>query len=186
MVSAPEIEPVGPGLWLWRAYDPKVKVELFSTAIATASGIYLVDPIPLAGDALATLEKTGTIAGIVITNENHQRAADHFAEQFAAPIYRGNFATDGIAAVPIEGAVADEIAVYHEADDGTLIMGDALINCDPYGFALLPAKYCSNSKLMRRSLSRLLDPTFKRMLFAHGMPILNGARQRLEHLLKSQ
>jgi hypothetical protein len=64
-----------------------------------------------------------------------------------------------------------------------MVIGDALINFEPYGFGLLPAKYCSNFKLMRRSLSQLLDYSFERMLFAHGMPILSRARERLELLL---
>ena len=84
----------------------------------------------------------------------------------------------------IEGAPAGEIAVFDDADGGTMIMGDALINFEPYGFALLPAKYCSNAKLMRRSLPKLLDYSFERMLFAHGTPILSGARRRLERLLE--
>ena len=69
-------------------------------------------------------------------------------------------------------------------DGGTMIMGDALINFEPYDFTLLPAKYCSNAKLMRRSLPKLLDYSFDRMLFAHGTPIVSGAWQRLEELLR--
>jgi hypothetical protein len=64
-----------------------------------------------------------------------------------------------------------------------MIMGDALINFEPHGFALLPAKYCRDSKLMRQSLPRLLERPFERMLFAHGTPILSGAHTRLEQLL---
>lgn len=183
MASAAEIEPVGPGLRIWRAYEPAVNADLFSSAIAVGGAVYLIDPIPLAPDAQAALEKLGVIAGIVITNENHTRAADCFAGQFHVPIYGRGFTAGGLIAVTIDGAAPDEIAVYCEADEGTLIVGDALINFEPYGFALLPAKYCSNRKTMRDSLSNLLDYSFKRLLFAHGTPILSGARGRLEQLL---
>ena len=64
-----------------------------------------------------------------------------------------------------------------------MIVGDALINFEPYGFDFLPAKYCRDFKLMRRSLPKLLGYTFERMLFAHGTPILSGARAKLERLL---
>ena len=184
MPIASEIEPVDAGLWIWRAYDPAVKADLFSTAIATAAGLYLIDPIPLAADALAALMKFGTPAGIVLTNENHQRAADHFAAQFQVPLYEGSFIAAGLAAIPIDGGPPGEVAVYCEAGGGTLIIGDALINCEPYGFALLPSKYCSNPRLMHRSLPKLLDYPFTRMLFAHGTPIVSRARQRLEQLLQ--
>jgi hypothetical protein len=89
-----------------------------------------------------------------------------------------------LTAVEVEGAAAGEIAIHSAVGDGTMVVGDALINFEPYGFALLPAKYCSNFKVMRESLSRLLDYSFDRMLFAHGLPILSRARERLEQLLK--
>jgi hypothetical protein len=38
---------------------------------------------------------------------------------------------------------------------------------------------------MRRSLRKLLDYKAERMLFAHGMPILSGASDRLQRLLDS-
>jgi hypothetical protein len=201
MLHASEIEPVFPGICLWRFYDPSVKADLFSTAIETAAGTYLVDPIPLAPDAFASPTSRAKIAGIIVTNENHERAAAQFAEKFKVPIYldaalasatklagvtpvlESSFPAE-LKSVAIEGGPAGEIAIHFSASDGTVVIGDALINFEPYGFALLPAKYCSNFKLMRRSLSKLLDYSFERMLFAHGMPILSQARDRFELLLK--
>jgi hypothetical protein len=200
MPFASELEPVSPGILLWRVYDPSVKAELFSTAVETTSGTYLVDPIPLAPDAVANLASGTKIAGIIVTNENHERAAAQFAERFKVPVYldtalasvtkvpgaapvRENSFPAELTAIPIEGGPAGEMAIHFAVNDGTMIVGDALINFEPYGFALLPAKYCSNAKLMRRSLSQLLAYSFERMLFAHGMPIMSHARERLEHLL---
>jgi hypothetical protein len=88
--------------------------------------------------------------------------------------------------VAIEGGPNGETAIHFAGTQGTMVIGDALINFEPYGFTLLPAKYCSNFKLMRRSLAKLLDYPFERMFFAHGMPILVHARDRLELLLKEQ
>ena len=78
------------------------------------------------------------------------------------------------------------MAIHSKVAGGVVVIGDALINFDPYGFTFLPDKYCTNSKLMRRSLAKLLDYCFERMLFAHGTPIQSNARQRLEALLKSE
>ena len=201
MPVASEIEPVSPGISIWRCYDRSVKADLFSTALETTSGIYLIDPVPLAPEAAASLGGQVKTAGIIVTNENHERAAAQFSEKFAVPIYvsaaligttRLPSATPvpdkdlltAFTAVEVEGAPAGEIAIHSAIGDGTMVVGDALINFEPYGFALLPAKYCSNFKLMRRSLAGLLDYSFERMLFAHGLPILSQARERLEHLLK--
>jgi hypothetical protein len=200
MLHALEIEPVLPGICLWRFYDPSVKAELFSTALETTAGTYLIDPIPLALEAVASLTARSKIAGIIVTNENHDRAAAQFGEKLKVPIYlhaalsgatklpggvpvqENSFPTE-LTAVAIEGGPAGEIAIHSTAAGGTMVIGDALINFEPYGFALLPAKYSSNFKLMRRSLFQLLDYSFERMLFAHGMPILSRARERLELLL---
>jgi hypothetical protein len=200
MLHAAEIEPVVPGICLWRFYDPSGKADLFSTALETAAGTYLVDPIALAPDAVASLTARSKIAGIIVTNENHDRAAAQFGGKFKVPIYLHAALADAtklpgavpvqensfpaeLTAVAIEGGPAGETAIHSAATGGTMVMGDALINFEPYGFALLPAKYSSNFKLMRRSLFQLLDYSFERMLFAHGMPILFRARERLELLL---
>jgi hypothetical protein len=202
MPVAQEVDQVAPGIFLWQFYDPAVKADLFSTALETPSGVYLIDPIPLATEPLTDLEAARQVAGVVVTNENHVRATVQFAEKYSVPVFlhaavrdalalsqiielqdKGRFAP-GLTAVAIEGGPVGEIAVHHEADGGTMVVGDALINFEPHGFALLPAKYCSDFKLMRRSLSKLLEYDFERMLFAHGTPLLSGARGRLEHLLK--
>jgi hypothetical protein len=201
MPRASDIEPVAPGISLWHFYDSSVKAELFSTALETNSGTYLIDPIPLAADALVGLAAGANVVGIIVTNQNHERAAAQFANKFEVPIYMDAAITSlvkmpaslpigddsfppGLKAVGIEGGPTGETALHWAAGDGTMVVGDALINFEPYGFALLPAKYCSNFKLMRRSLWKLLDYPFERMLFAHGLPILSHARERLELLLK--
>lgn len=198
-----EIERVCPEILLWRFYDPAVKADLFSTALETPLGMYLIDPIPLRPDASGSLASGVKVAGIIVTNENHERAAAQFAEQFGVPVYLDTTriraptlsgalpfwqprSPAGLTAIEIEGGPGGEIAIHYDLQDGVMVIGDALINFEPYGFALLPPKYCSNFKLMRRSLSKLLDYSFERMLFAHGMPILSKARQRLEELLKEQ
>lgn len=185
MRCASEIEPVGPGISLWRYYDPASKTDLFSTGLETPSGTYLIDPIPLAPAALADLR---SIVGVVVTNENHVRASEDFAARFRVPVYSA--ASDpfapGLTAIAIDGAPPGEIAIHSPANGGTIVIGDALINFEPYGFTFLPAKYASNSKLMRKSLEKLLDYSFDRMLFAHGMPIISDARARLETLLKNR
>jgi hypothetical protein len=187
MVSAAEIEPIAPGLCLWRVYDPAVKAELYSTAVTIGKRTYLVDPVALTPDALAQLRSQSSIAGVIVTNENHPRAAPEFADRLKVPVYSDGVQPfpAGLTAVQIEGAARGEIAVYSDTGAGVIVMGDALINFEPHGFTFLPAKYCSNVKAMRRSLAKLLAYSFDRMLFAHGTPILVGARRRLEELLEN-
>lgn len=201
MPLAQEVDEVAPGILAWQMFDNKVKAELFSTALETPAGTFLVDPIPLESDGLASLRTRRKATGIFVTNANHLRATAEFAKIFSVPIYAhvelrgspdfpqstwvqdGEVFANGLTAVAIDGGPAGEMALYYNDTGGTMVLGDALINFEPHGFGLLPAKYCLDSKRMRRSLGKLLDYAFDRMLFAHGTPILSGGRERLEHLL---
>lgn len=196
-VSDPDFAQLRPGLWLWHTYDPTVKTELFSSAIATPSGIFLVDPIPLPDRHLATLTEAGPVTGIIVTNANHQRAAFDYSDRFSVPVLGhpetlaaikptrvGDLAEAGLDRIDIPGAVTGEIALYQPSNGGTLIVGDALINLEGYGFTFLPAKYCLDQKQMRQSLRKLLPLPVERLLFAHGTPVITQARERLIALIK--
>lgn len=201
MPSAPELLQLTPALWIWQAFDPAVKSDLFASAVQTPDGLFLVDPIPLPAPSLAEITAGRALRAVLVTNGNHSRAAPDFARQFGCPILaavpvleefepaqRRAIPTDGqiaprVAAIPIKGAAAGEVTFHFADDGGTLVLGDALINFEPYGFSFLPPKYCSDQREMRRSLRQLLEWPCERLLFAHGTPILSGARSRLEALL---
>jgi glyoxylase-like metal-dependent hydrolase (beta-lactamase superfamily II) len=190
-------------LAIWHTYDPTVKAELYSTCLAAMAGIYLIDPIPLQKQALDGLIGSSRVAGIVVTNSNHRRAAVQFAQRFQVGIFAhheaftddkpsflttitdGEEISDGLRVIHIQGAAPGEIVVHFAGDGGTLIVGDALVNFEPYAFSFLPAKYCSNQKQMCRSLQKLLDYKAERILFAHGTPILSNASERFRGLLDS-
>jgi hypothetical protein len=201
MPPATELLRLSDSISLWQAYDPTVKADLFSSAIQAAAGVFLIDPIPLTQSCLEELRTPMGFAAVLVTNGNHHRAAMELACQLGVPIFAadsvvaefaapnaksiddGGEILSGVAAMAIVGAASGETAFHFAENGGTVVLGDALINVEPYGFALLPAKYCSDQKQMRRSLRRLLDWPFERLLFAHGTPILVSARERLERLL---
>jgi glyoxylase-like metal-dependent hydrolase (beta-lactamase superfamily II) len=157
----------------------------------------------LQSETLDELVGSGRVSGIIVTSSNHHRASAWFAAQFSIPVFArretfsdkmprqfrkvadGDEICDGLLLSGIEGAAAGEIVLHYAPSGGTLIVGDALINFEPYGFTFLPAKYCSNEKEMRRSLRKLLKYKADRILFAHGSPILSGATDRLQALLDS-
>ena len=202
MPQAADLLRLSDSIWLWQVYDPRVKSDLFSTAVKTDGRLFLIDPTPLAPSCLEEMAAPLGTVSVLVTNLNHPRAAAMFAREFDAPIFaagsvvaefpaaKATVIADGekigswVSAITIDGAATGETAFHFRDDGGTMVIGDALINFEPYGFTLLPAKYCSDQKVMRRSLRRLLDWQFERLLFAHGTPILAAARDRLETLLR--
>lgn len=192
-----EIQLIRPGLFFWQGYDAKVKTDLGCCALATPAGLIFVDPLPLAREPLTEMVSQFPPAGIVLTNANHERAAADFARRFGVPVHahaeaRGEVAADrwiaeedavlfeNVRALRLPGFAKGEIAL-HAGD--CLLMGDALINAEPYGFAMLPEKYCENAKLARASLGKLLPLRPAVITFAHGLPIVTGAQRKLEILL---
>lgn len=198
---ADELTQLTPSLFVWQSYDSAVKADLFSTAVVTPAGVFIVDPILLEPSQLDRLHDCGRIAGLVVTNANHHRAASWYSQEFSVPIFAaadvftnekperfaeiegGKKIEDEFEVRQIDGAVAGEVALYHGRDGGALIVGDALINLEPYGFAFLPPKYCCDQDEMRRSLRKLSDWQAERIFFAHGIPILSDATERLRQLL---
>ncbi len=196
----PDLHDLGGGALIWQRYDPSVKAELFSTAFTNRAGTFLIDPIPLSDESLAAALGENRIAGIFVTNANHARAAAAFSERFAVPIFAhpavraeiGEAAVTAVAdgethlgmqVIELSGAAPGEIALYSPEGIGTVVIGDAVINFGSNGFALLPAKYCENARLLPKSLRKLLTLNFERLLFAHGTPILSGAHAKLATLL---
>ena len=198
MPRADEFQQVTDGLYFWQAYDPAVKVDLSCCARRTARGLVFIDPIPLAREALVELCKVTAPAAIILTNGNHARAAADFRKRFSIPIFAhaaavaelglavdqeiadGETVLDEFTVAALPGAAPGEIALH----SGTVLhVGDALIHLAPHGFAPLPEKYCADAKELRVSLGKLLRFPFEILTFAHGLPLVFQARQRLAHIL---
>ena len=195
---AAELHHISPYLLIWQAFDQAAKTELFSTAVISDDAMIIIDPIALTDLAERELNGCGRVASIILTNVNHVRGAISFHQRYAAPIFAAvelskevpnaqpvNDATaiHNLRIIALDGAAPGEIAIHDPRDRGSVIVGDALINFDPYGFTVLPKKYCLNQKVMIRCLHRLLDLEFQRLLFAHGIPITARAPERLQSLL---
>jgi glyoxylase-like metal-dependent hydrolase (beta-lactamase superfamily II) len=202
MPEAEELQQITASLWAWQVYDPAIKSDLFSTALLAAGLLFLVDPVRLASPFWKELTADRRLGGILVTNVNHLRNAAALARRERIPVLaaepvtrqlaavetkildHGSQVAPNLTAIAIEGAAEGELAFHSADDDGTVVTGDSLIHLEPYGFALLPAKYCVDQKAMWRSLRQLLDYQFERLFFAHGTPLISSARSRLEMLLE--
>jgi hypothetical protein len=194
---ATDFQTVTPSVFAWHAYEPAVKCELSSCAIETAHGLVLVDPIELAAEALARLLHGRTPHAIVLTNGNHTRAAEKFRTALGVKIFAprdadglevtpdatlsdGQIAFGDIRILSLPGAGPGEIALVGQ---GVACLGDALIHLPPDDLRILPDKYCTDPAQLRRSLRKLLSCDFQVMTFAHGVPLTDSPRTKLEPLI---
>ena len=174
-LSPGPLAPHGDGFFTWHAYDPACKAELWSTGFTDAHGTTLFDSI----DWPDSSSPSSAPVWIVKTNANHDRACADLAKKWQAIL------TDrppGFTSIPLPGAGEAETAYFHRPS-GSLVLGDALIHLAPHGLMLLPDKYCTNPALLRKSLGKLLDFAVRRIFFAHGDPILQNGRERIQSLL---
>ena len=199
MARADEVQEVLPDLHFWQAYEPSMKVDLSCCSRRTARGTVFIDPIPLAKHALSELVAEAPPLAIIVTGGNHARAAAEYRARFSIPIYAHAAAAPELG-IPVDHLVADEETVLdaftvitlpgatpgeialHGA--GVLHVGDALIHLPTPGFTILPGKYCGDAIELRCSLGKLLRFPFEVLTFAHGLPIVARARQRLVQLLE--
>ena len=196
MPVAIEFQTVTPSVFAWHAYAPAVKCDLSSCALDTADGLILVDPIELAEPALAKMILARKPCAIVLTNGNHTRAAEKFRAALGVKIFAshdadgldltpdatlsdGELAFGNIRIISLPGAGPGEIALVGH---GTACVGDALIHLPPEGLRILPDKYCTDPAQLRRSLRKLLSCDFQVMTFAHGAPLTDSPRTKLEPL----
>lgn len=194
MKPVAECHRVTPGLSFWQGYNPDVKVDCSSSAFRTPFGWIVIDPIPVAETALAEATDGERLAGIILTSGNHPRASLALRERYGAPIYapleareeveadsllsEGDVVAGALEVIALPGGGPGEIAL---AAEGVLFVGDALIHLD--GLTVLPPKYCADHKMLVKSLRKLLDHDFHTICFAHGWPLIRGAREKLAALL---
>jgi hypothetical protein len=195
--SAADFRAVTPSLFAWQAFDPAVKCDLSSCAFDSMDGLIFVDPIGLPEPALARLLLGRKSGAIILTNGNHERAAEKFRARlgvkiFASPdavslgitpdetLAEGQTAPGGFKVIALPGAGPGEIALV---GNGLACIGDALIHLPPDGLRILPDRYCADPGQLRRSLRKLLSCEFQVVTFAHGAPLVAAARSQLEKLL---
>jgi glyoxylase-like metal-dependent hydrolase (beta-lactamase superfamily II) len=203
MAVADDLIWVSPSLLFWQAYDARCRVDLSSCAHIVDGQICLVDPIELSPGAIEELSLVAPPKMIVLTNGNHARAALQFKERFKIPIFAHHdaredleIALDGFVdenarvfhdchIIPLTGAGPGEIAIY-QAGSGVLSIGDALINLPGSGFCPLPKKYCEDSKELTKSLGKLASIRVRAITFAHGLPIVSEAGERLLQVINTK
>ena len=197
-VTADGVEEVVPGILHWRVANPNIGGGTSAShAVRTGSGTtVLIDPVPLADDALDGL---APVTAIVLTAATHQRAAWRYRRRFGAPVYlpRGSRETDEqpdehygdgdllpgeLEAVHVPGPEDPHYALLRREKPSVLFCPD-LVMVEKEELVFVPGEYHEDAKETRRSVERLLEVPFDVLCLDHGPPLLDDPKESLRQLL---
>ena len=181
-------------LFVWHGYNPECKTDCTSSAIRTPDGFVLIDPVRLEEQAIERIVSDDKVVAVLLTNGNHLRGSLYEKERLDVPIYApsgaesmvpvdrvvsdGELLWETLRAIALPGGSPVETA-YHAP--GVLVIGDAVTNLD--GLQVLPEKYCADLPLLLNSLRAIRPLQFEVACFAHGLPIVGQARQKLADIV---
>ena len=181
-------------LFVWHGYNSECKTDCTSTAIRTPDGFVLIDPVRLEEQAIERMLSDDKVVAVLLTNGNHLRGSLYEKERLEVPIYApsgtenmlrvdrlvsdGELLWETLRAIALPGGSPGETA-YHAP--GVLVIGDAVTNLD--GLQVLPEKYCADLPLLLNSLRAIRPLQFEIACFAHGLPIVGKARERLADIV---
>jgi glyoxylase-like metal-dependent hydrolase (beta-lactamase superfamily II) len=166
-----------------------------------ADGNLCIDPVDTPPDTLAELARRG-VARILLTNRNHVRDANRVRSRTGARTAihsadagyaRGQQAEiddelhpgehiGPLTVVAVPGKSPGEVA-FHWPARRLLIVGDAVIGNPPGQCSLLRDKVMDDPQQLRASVRALLALDFDTLLVGDGVPVLNGAKDRLRELV---
>jgi glyoxylase-like metal-dependent hydrolase (beta-lactamase superfamily II) len=196
---AREIREVTPGVHHIQIQDDRIKHNSDAHAVVHDGRVVLIDPVPVDPQALARL---GKVEAILIDAPSHQRSAWSLRRDLKVKVHAPEGATKldeapdatfkdgarlpgGLVAIHAPGPSAHHYALHLDRGPGVIFCGDLMMN-EPQGLVFLPDKYQDDPVRSRQSARRLLDFRFEVICFGHGAPIVKGARQAIEALLKGE
>ena len=184
------------GISYWTVADDRIGGHI-STAYAlhTDEGTVLIDPLPLAPDALASL---GEIVAIVLTSGSHQRSAWRLRSELEVPVWAPALAHE-LDEEPDDryghGAVLPgELVAFFTPGPGTtqhtLILDDFvgfvpdLVLNPPGGeLQLTPDELMQDPRKARESVRLLLEESIDILCPSHGVPIADDVHGLLQAAL---
>jgi glyoxylase-like metal-dependent hydrolase (beta-lactamase superfamily II) len=194
---ASSFEEVAPGVWHWLVRNERIRAWSSAHAVSSDEGTVLVDPVPLASEALAQL---GDVTAICITAGTHQRSAWRFRRELGARVYApalsrqideepderygdGDRLPGGLGAVFTPGAGTTQHTFVLDREGGIAFVADLLTNYPGRGLAFVAERHLHDPEEMRRSVRKLFDLPFALLCLAHGAPVRDEPKAAIRALL---
>ena len=190
------------GVHTWSVFSKEKGFHLNGYAVETSTGTVVVDP-PLPAEGWDALDALAPFAGVYVTNRNHSRAAEAFAERYGAPLriherdveeaqasaretVRGGETVGGeVVIVHVPGKSPGEIAV-HVPGRRALIVGDLVIGVPAGSLSTYPDGKIDDREALLRSAARLLELDFESLLVCDGAAAITGGKDRLRAFVERE
>lgn len=174
---------------MWSAWQSDRGMAFNSYLFERDGGCVAVDPLPLDDQSLEQIAKLGGVRTIVITNRDHERAAQALRDRFGAIDAKLEPESEvflGAYVVPLpHGKTEDEVALYFP-DSQAAVVGDALIGAPAGALSLLPAEKLADRERFISTLRRLWGFQLKTLLLGDGQPLFRGADAAIGALLERE
>jgi glyoxylase-like metal-dependent hydrolase (beta-lactamase superfamily II) len=196
---AERVDEVVPGVWSWSVHDDRIDFVSTAHAVAGNEGVVLIDPLPLASEALAGL---GDVTAICLTAGTHQRSAWRYRRELGAPVYApalsrqieeepdvrygdGDELPGGLSAVFTPGAGTTQHTFLLAREGGVAFVPDLVVNVPDRGLRVTPDEYVHDPAEARRSIRKLLDLPFSILCLNHGAPVTDDPHAAIRAVLES-
>ena len=195
---ATRVDEIAPGVFHWRVHDERIDYLSAAHAVRTAHGTVLIDPLPLADEALGRL---GEVTAICLSCGSHQRSAWRLRRQLGVAVHApalsqtleqradvsygdGDRLPGGLRAVFTPGAGTSQHTFLLEREQSVAFVPDLLVW--PPGeerLAMLSTDEYYDLDLARRSIEQLLDLPIAVLCLAHGVPVLDTPKAAIRAAL---
>ncbi len=192
-----------PGVLTWAWFSEPHGYDFNGTLVLHEEGNLCIDPVDPSDEVLDRLAKEG-VARILITNRNHTRAANRVRDRTGAAVSihpaDADYVRDQGTRIDAELAVGESVGpftivgapgkspgevVLHDAARRLLVVGDAVIGNPPGRLSLLRERVMDDPARLRASVRSFLELDFDALVVGDGVPIREGARERLQELVAS-
>jgi hypothetical protein len=195
--AADSVEEVVPDVWSWSVHDDRIDFVSTAHAVAGDDGVVLVDPLPLAPDALAGL---GSVTAICLTAGTHQRSAWRLRRELGAQVFApalsrqieeepdarygdGDELPGGLRAVFTPGAGTTQHTFLLEREGGVAFVPDLFTHLPERGLRMVWEEYMHDPAEARRSIRKLIELPFSVLCFDHGQPLKDDPKGAIRALL---
>lgn len=186
------------GVHHWSVYDDRIDHRSEAYAVAAGDGVVLIDPLPLADDALGTL---GNVSAIVLTGGFHQRASWSLRERLGVPVHApagaaglekrpdrwyddGQRPAGGLLALQRPGPTQPHcVLIRDRTAPVVLFCADLLMRGADGPFRFVPREHQDDPEQTRRSVRDCLTLGADALCPAHGAPAAEAGTAAMQAAL---